>query len=266
MTEHADGVRLVAFASLLVLFMLAEAKWPRRDRAVPRKTRWFANIAVVMVSSIATKLVLPLLAFDFAQQAQAQQWGVLNHSAVQQALPLWATTLLAIVLLDCAIYWQHRLFHRIPLLWRLHRMHHTDIDFDVTTASRFHPIEIILSMVIKISLVVSLGISPLAIVLFEVILNGSAMFNHSNLRLPLPVDKRLRWLIVTPDFHRVHHSVHNNEMHRNFGFFLSVWDRIFGSYCAQPKDGHLTMTIGTKDFRDANEQGLLAILLQPFRR
>jgi sterol desaturase/sphingolipid hydroxylase (fatty acid hydroxylase superfamily) len=174
--------------------------------------------------------------------------------------------LLAVVVLDMAIYFQHRLFHAVPVLWRLHRMHHADLDLDVTTGARFHPLEILLSMAIKVAVVIALGAPAVAVVLFEILLNASSMFNHANLRLPLAVDGALRWLIVTPDVHRVHHSVIRAETDSNFGFSLSWWDRLFGTWRAQPEKGHDGMTIGLPVFRNPEQLRLDRMLVQPFLR
>jgi sterol desaturase/sphingolipid hydroxylase (fatty acid hydroxylase superfamily) len=179
-------------------------------------------------------------------------------------LPAWLAILLAVAFLDFAVYAQHVLFHHVPWLWRLHRMHHADLEFDVTTALRFHPLEIMLSMLIKMAVVSLLGASAIAVVIFEVLLNATAMFNHANLRLSDPVDRSLRLAIVTPDMHRVHHSVRREETNSNYGFNLSIWDRLFGTYRAQPQDGHDAMTIGIEQFRSPRDLWIDRMLLQPF--
>jgi sterol desaturase/sphingolipid hydroxylase (fatty acid hydroxylase superfamily) len=193
--------------------------------------------------------------------AESKGWGLLNAWVV----PAWAAVPIAVIALDFVIYLQHVLFHAVPALWRLHRMHHADLEFDVTTGARFHPIEIALSMVIKLTIVAALGAPALAVLIFEVLLNATAMFNHSNVRLPAWVDHVLRWMVVTPDMHRVHHSVVVRETNSNFGFNLPWWDRLFGTYRDQPAAGHERMTIGVEEFRDPAEQRLDRMLSQPFR-
>ena len=180
-------------------------------------------------------------------------------------LSLWPSIILSLVLLDLAIYWQHRIFHAIPRLWPIHRMHHTDTEFDVTTALRFHPVEILISILIKAAIIILIGAPVLAVIAFEIILNGTAMFNHGNIKLPAMVDKALRLVMVTPDMHRVHHAVHGAEYNTNYGFNLSIWDRLFSSYIAQPKDGHIKMQIGQPDYREQSETRLDKLLTQPFR-
>ena len=201
-------------------------------------------------------------AVGMAAWVQQQGWGLFN----QVSLSIWLTVSVSVVLLDLAIYWQHRVFHQVPILWRLHRVHHADPDFDLTTALRFHPIEILLSMLIKLAVIVLLGPPLVAVLLFEVILNGMAMFNHANARLPKSVDQILRPVLVTPDMHRVHHSIHHPEFNRNFGFNLAIWDRIFGTYKEQPDDGHTEMTIGLPEYQANRKQSALWMILLPFRR
>lgn len=265
MTETAfndpSWLRLSIFIGVLILCALWENKLPRRKLTVDRAFRWFNNLTLVALNSVVIAVIMPIVAFQAAIIAHENQWGLLNVLA----LPNWLNVLIAVVLLDLVIYLQHLVFHRIKPLWKLHRMHHADLDVDVTTGTRFHPIEIILSMVVKITFVFALGVSPIAIVVFEIILNASAMFNHSNAKLPLILDAKLRKLIVTPDMHRVHHSVIPQETHSNFGFFLSVWDRLFGTYRAQPKLGHDDVEIGVPEIRDQTEQRLDKLLTQPFR-
>jgi len=243
---HQTLLRLGCFSALLLLFMLAEQLWPRRRRRYSRWQRWPSNLGLVVLNSLLLKLTFPLAAIGLALWAQQAGWGLLN----QLPLPAAVSIALSVLLLDLLIYWQHRLFHRVPLLWRIHRVHHADPDYDVTTGSRFHPLEILLSMALKCLAVVLLGAPPAAVVLFELVLNGMAMFNHSNLHLPEKADRWLRRLLVTPDMHRVHHSILAREHHHNFGFNLALWDRLFGSYLAQPGAGHLNMAIGLADCQD----------------
>ena len=261
MLAHEPSVRLAVFVGVLAVMLLWEALAPRRAPAAGNAVRRFNNLALVGLDTLLVRLLFPVLAVGFA--ADMAQRGIGLFNAV--FLPHWLAVLLAIVLLDLAIYGQHRLFHRLPWLWRLHRVHHADPAFDTTTALRFHPLEIMVSMVIKLAVVALLGAPPLAVLLFEVILNATAMFNHGNVSLPPRIEQRLRWLLVTPDLHRVHHSVHGDEMNRNFGFNLSVWDRLFGSFAGQPRDGHTAMKIGLRDFRETRAQWLDRLLLQPFR-
>ncbi|MCP3699218.1 MAG: sterol desaturase family protein [Aliivibrio sp.] len=259
--EYNDPLRLGFFIIAFIIFALAEYQWPRKVLTQKKSTRWASNIGLVFFNSLILRLTLPLLAIDAAFIAQQEQWGLFNYLNT----PSFLTGLLSILLLDWLIYWQHRAFHRVPLLWRLHRMHHSDQDIDVTTGTRFHPIEIIISMLVKIAAIGLLGIPVEAVILFEITLNVSAMFNHSNLFIPTWLDRYIRVLLVTPDFHRVHHSVHISEMHNNYGFFLSIWDRISKTYLVKPIDGHKEMKIGLGFFRKEKEQRLDKMLTQPFR-
>ena len=254
-------VRVGFFAGLFALFALAEARWPRRARALSRADRWTANLCLVAIDALTLRILLPLSLIEFAAWHQTHGYGLLSAFA----LPLWLEVALAIALLDLAIYLQHRLFHRVPALWRLHRVHHTDLDFDVTTGARFHPIEVLISAAFKTAVIAALGASPLSVLIFEILLNGTATFNHANLRLPAGVDRVLRRFVVTPDMHRVHHSWLGPEQNSNFGFNAPWWDWLFGTYRAQPEAGHETMTIGTHTFRERRDQLIDRLLLQPFR-
>ena len=256
---HEAQVRLTAFLLLFAVLIVLQRLWPRRE--VPGGWRRVAtNIALVMIDTVVLRIAFPLLAFDLALRLEENGTGLLR------GLPPVAATIIGVVLLDLIIYWQHRLLHKIPLLWRLHRVHHADIGFDITTGVRFHPLEIVLSMVIKLGVILLLGITPLAVLVFELALSMGALFTHTNLSLPRGIDHRLRWLFVTPDMHRIHHSWQRDETDSNFGFHLSIWDRLFGSYRDQPRDGHRRMVIGLQAFRDARDQSLPALLLNPFRR
>jgi sterol desaturase/sphingolipid hydroxylase (fatty acid hydroxylase superfamily) len=259
---HEGPVRLAAFAGLLMLFVAAEALWPRRGRVQPRLRRWTTNGLIVVANTVALRVLVPVLAVGAAGFAQRADIGLLNMLDIAP----WVSFLIALAVLDLAIYGQHVLFHHVPALWRIHRVHHADRDIDVTTALRFHPVEIILSMGIKIALVLALGAPAAAVIAFEVILNGMAMFNHANLRLPGPLDRLLRALVVTPDMHRVHHSVYMNETNSNFGFNLSLWDRLFGTYKEAPADGHQGMTIGLTEFQDDRPSQLGFALWLPFAK
>lgn len=262
--EHEAIIRLGIFLGLFALFAAIEAHAPRRAGTQPRTTRWFTNWAIVILDTLTLRLLaiaLPLLAVGAALDAQAQGWGLLNALG----LPAWLAVILTVLIFDFAIWAQHLVTHKIPLLWRIHRVHHADRDIDVTTAIRFHPVEIALSMLLKIGLVYLLGPPALGIILFEIILNGTAMFNHANIRLPLRLDAVLRRVLVTPDMHRVHHSIHRHEHDSNYGFALSVWDRIFGTYVAQPERGHEQMTIGL-EWQDDRPSRLGWALWLPFMR
>lgn len=258
--NHEAVIRGVAFAAVLLAVALAEAAAPRRHRRLPRPGRWTNNLLLLVVDSAAVRLLIPLLAVGTALVAARHGWGLLN----QAALPGWVTVPLAVLFLDLVIYAQHRVFHAIPVLWRLHMVHHADPDIDVTTGGRFHPFEILLSMLIKMAAVLILGAPAVAVLIFEALLNATSMFNHANLALPLAVDRALRAILVTPDMHRVHHSVRREETNSNFGFNVPWWDRLFGSYRDQPQGGHAGMTIGLQQFQATPHQGLVWMLLLPF--
>ncbi|GGB51257.1 sterol desaturase [Oceanisphaera marina] len=262
MFEYEPWIRLGCFAGVLMVMMLWECWAPRRPQHIGRLTRWPNNLLLVVINTLLLRLFFPLAAVGAALLASEHDWGLLNLWPV----PFWFSLLLSMLALDLLIYWQHRLFHALPWLWRLHRVHHADLEFDVTTGLRFHPFEIVLSMLLKLAAVILLGAPALAVLLFEVLLNATAMFNHGNIRLPKRLDTMLRLLLVTPDMHRVHHSVIPRETDSNFGFNLPWWDRLFGTYQAQPQAGQLGMTIGLKQFREPGELRLHRLLLQPFRR
>src|SRR5208283_5607933 len=258
---HEAGIRLGVFIILLGAMALWEAAAPRRTRSFARFRRWPSNLAVVALNTACVRVLLPATAVGLALAGERWGWGLLNNLPVPAC---WAV-LASVVLLDAAIYLQHVTFHAVPALWRVHRMHHADLDFDVTTGARFHPIEIVLSMLIKFSVVAALGAPALAVLVFEVLLNATSMFNHGNVRIPIRLDRYLRWFVVTPDMHRIHHSIVVNETNSNFGFNLPWWDRLLGTYGDQPAAGHLGMTIGIEQFRSARELWLDRMLLQPFR-
>jgi len=254
------GIRLVSFVGILGVMSLWEVFAPRRSPLGKKTLRWSSNFCLVFINSILMRLIAPLGAVGVAQFAESRGWGLLN----QLTLPSVISTVLAFVVLDFAIYLQHRMFHAIPILWRSHMVHHADLDCDVSTGLRFHTFEIVISFVIKSSVVILLGASPLAVVIFEVVLNGTAMFNHSNIRIPRPLDKLLRLILVTPDMHRVHHSVDCAETNSNFGFNLPWWDFLFRTYRSQPAEGHEEMHIGLPRFRHASVQQLCMMLTMPF--
>lgn len=255
-------VRFGFFFGIFTLMALWEVAAPRRELSTSKINRWFTNIAVTFLNPVALRLVFPLPATGIALIAREKNWGLFNILSFDG----WTAGLIAIILLDLTIYLQHILSHHVRIFWRLHMVHHTDLDIDVTTGARFHPIEIILSMAIKMTVVVLIGAPAWSVIAFEVILNGASMFNHSNVFIPLHVDGVLRKLIVTPDFHRVHHSVLVHEHNSNFGFNLSVWDRIFGTYLDKPETGHQDMTIGLSNFREASRLTLPYILAIPLSR
>ncbi|MGO4999189.1 sterol desaturase family protein [Oceanisphaera sp. W20_SRM_FM3] len=262
MLEHEPWIRLGCFACVLLVMMLWECWAPRRPQQIGRLGRWPHNLLLVVINTLLLRLFFPLAAVGAAILASEHGWGLFNLLSI----PFWLTLVLSLLVLDLLIYLQHRLFHAQPWLWRLHRVHHADLEFDVTTGLRFHPFEIVLSMMIKLAAVSLLGVPALAVLVFEVLLNASSMFNHGNVKLPKRLDAVLRLILVTPDMHRVHHSVIPHETDSNFGFNLPWWDRLFGTYQSQPKAGQLGMTIGLTQFRTPAEQRLLQLLLQPFRR
>jgi sterol desaturase/sphingolipid hydroxylase (fatty acid hydroxylase superfamily) len=255
-------IRLGFFFGVFLVMAVWEIVTPRRSLTQSKGRRWLNNIGLVVLNTVLLRVLFPTAAIGVALTAQQQQWGLLN----QLDWPAWLATLVAVIVLDAAIYLQHVMFHAIPVFWRLHRVHHADMDFDVTTGARFHPVEIILSMLIKFAVIVLLGPPLAAVVIFEVLLNATSMFNHGNVRIPLPLDRVLRWLIVTPDMHRVHHSHLEHETNSNFGFNLSLWDRLSGTYRDQPQDGHTGMVIGIDTWRDpAHCIRLPGLLLMPFQ-
>jgi sterol desaturase/sphingolipid hydroxylase (fatty acid hydroxylase superfamily) len=259
--DNEPLIRSGFFLGMLILMAAWEVAAPRRRRDIPRVIRWTNNLGVVIVDTFLVRLTFPILAVGLALLAEDRGWGLFNNFDV----PGWVAILVCIVVLDLAIYLQHVMFHAVPALWRLHRMHHADLDFDVTTGLRFHPIEILLSMGIKLAVVAVLGPPAVAVLIFEVLLNATAMFNHSNVRIPRGIDRVLRWLVVTPDMHRVHHSIHPSETNSNFGFNLPWWDRLLGTYTAQPREGHEAMTIGIEQFRTRRDLWLDRMLIQPVR-
>ncbi len=254
-------IRFGIFAGVFLVMTTLELLAPRRAQTAGRARRWPGNLGIVAFNTLLVRLVFPTTVVGLALVADARGWGLFHVFAV----PYWFAIAASVLLLDLVIYFQHVLFHAAPALWRVHRMHHTDVDFDVTTGLRFHPIEIVLSILIKLMAVAALGAPPLAVLIFEIVLNAMSMFNHSNLRIPSRVDRILRWLLVTPDMHRVHHSIVPRETNSNFGFNVPWWDRLFGTYRAQPAAGHEAMTIGIDEFRDLRDLRLDRMLLQPFR-
>ena len=259
--QNETVIRLTVFFGVLAVVALAEIILPRRRLTVSKLRRWASNLGIVFLNSLFVRLLLPATAAGFAVVAAQRGWGVFN---VLEA-PAWVGIIASVVFLDFAIYLQHVMFHAVPALWRLHRMHHADLDFDVTTGARFHPIEILLSMLIKFAVIAVIGAPAAAVIIFEVLLNATAMFNHGNFRLPAGLDRVLRLFVVTPDMHRVHHSIEDHETNSNFGFNLPLWDRLFGTYKDQPDAGHEAMTIGIRDYREPKlASDLPGMLILPF--
>ena len=258
--QYETAIRLGFFFTVLAVMAAWEVTAPRRALTRLRRLRWPANLGIVALNTVLVRLLLPIAPLAFAALAETRGWGLFN---VVKA-PGWLAVAASVVMLDLAIYLQHVMFHAVPVLWRLHRMHHADLDFDVTTGARFHPIEIVLSAVLKMAVIALIGAPALAVLTFEVVLNATAMFNHANVALGTRLDRVLRWFVVTPDMHRVHHSVHVDETNSNFGFNLPWWDRLFGTYRDQPRDGHVAMTIGIEQFREPTQLHLHRMLAQPF--
>jgi len=257
--QNEVPIRLGFFFGIFAVMALWEVLAPRRALTVSKAMRWANNLGLVFFNSFVLRLVFPMAAVGVAAFAVEHGWGLLNYYQLSFAL----SVVLAIVALDFIIYLQHVLVHAVPVLWRLHRVHHADLDYDVTTGARFHTLEIILSMLIKFAAIIVIGPPVVAVVIFEVVLNAMAMFNHSNVRMPLGLDRIIRLFVVTPDMHRVHHSVEDNEANSNYGFNLSIWDRLFGTYIDQPREGHIKMSIGIHGYRDPKQvdrlPGMLAL-------
>ena len=259
--DNEKDIRMGFFFGILLIMAVWEVLSPRRTLTVSKPVRWINNLGLVFFNSYIVRLLFPAAAVGVASFANVHGWGIFNYYQVPGVLAIVAS----IIIMDFIIYLQHVMVHAVPVLWRLHRVHHADLDFDVTTGSRFHTLEILLSMLIKFATIVVLGPPVVAVIIFEVILNLTAMFNHSNAKLPLGIDRVLRWFLVTPDMHRVHHSVEDDEANSNFGFSLPWWDRLFGTYRDQPRGGHEGMTIGIHKFRNPKQTSWLpAMLALPF--
>ena len=254
--------RLSIFIGLLIVMIIGELIAPRRQISRSRKQRWTTNFGLSIFNMVIMRFTLAGAALWAAGTAQEHDWGVLNLVE----LPPWLAIILGLILLDLAIYGQHRASHRWQWLWRLHKVHHTDLDFDVSTAIRFHPIEIFISMCYKAFVILIIGVDPFTVLVFEIILSSCALFNHSNVKIPLMIDKVLRLVLVTPDMHRVHHSVIQSETDSNYGFSISVWDHLFNSYIAQPQQGHTNMKIGLSGYQDEHDVQLKTLLAMPFKR
>lgn len=258
---YEKEIRVGFFFGMLILIGLWELLAPKRALTVSKAIRWTNNLAIVFLNSFILRLLFPAAAVGVAQLASDKGWGLFNYYDV----PIALAAIAAVIIMDFVIYMQHVMVHSIPVLWRLHRVHHADLDYDVTTGARFHPIEIILSMLIKFATILLLGPSVAAVIIFEVMLNATAMFNHGNISLPNRVDKVVRWLLVTPDMHRIHHSVEDDEANSNFGFSLTWWDRLLGTYREAPRGGQIGMTIGINKFRDPKQVSWLPGMLSlPF--
>ena len=260
--SHEPTIRLGFFLGVFALVALWELAAPRRALVVSKARRWASNLGLVVLNTVMLRLLFPLAAVGVAAFCVQNGWGLINHFRV----PFAIAVPLAVIAMDFVIWLQHVMVHAVPALWRLHRVHHADLDYDLTTGARFHPIEIILSMLIKFATIVVLGPPVVAVVIFEVLLNATAMFNHGNIRLPAGLDRVLRWIVVTPDMHRVHHSVEDDETNSNFGFNLPWWDRLFGTYRDQPRAGHVGMSIGIHGYDNPREVDRLdGMLLLPFK-
>ena len=258
--ENEALIRLASFCAILLGLLVLETIYPRRTQTQSRMLRWTNNFAVSLLNTILLRLLFPAAAVGLALHQEGSGFGLFEWLN----LPLIISVVASVIILDFLIYAQHVILHQVPILWRVHRMHHSDLEIDVTTGARFHPIEIILSMLVKLFAVWILGAPAIAVIIFEVLLNALAMFNHSNLNLPLNIDEQLRKVIVTPDMHRVHHSTDTNEMNSNYGFCLSCWDRWLNTYTEQPAAGHLEMQIGLNEFREQSDIRLDRMLQQPF--
>lgn len=254
-------IRIGLFSLVFSAMAFLEWRLPRREAQYKRLQRWPGNLGILAINTVAARVLLPTTAVGLAVYAEQSGWGLFNAFRFSD----WIAVAVSVLLLDLAIYLQHVLFHAVPLLWRLHRMHHADLHLDATTGLRFHTVEILLSFVLKFAVIAALGAPPIAVLIFEVLLSSTSIFNHSNVALPGWLDRALRWLVVTPDMHRVHHSIRREETDSNFGFNLPWWDRLFGTYRDQPRDGHEQMTIGIAQFRTERDLRLDQMFIQPLR-
>jgi sterol desaturase/sphingolipid hydroxylase (fatty acid hydroxylase superfamily) len=257
---HEFSIRLYSYLAIFIVMALWEWCTPRRPLHVSKGRRWFMNLAISIIDTALVRVLFPVAAVGAALFAADNGWGLFNYVSTSSVVAIVAS----FVLLDAVIYLQHIIFHAIPILWRFHMVHHADLDLDASSGLRFHPFEILISMIIKIAAITLIGPPPLAVLIFEVGLNGTAIFNHSNVRIPQPIDRFLRLFLVTPDMHRVHHSIDTEESNSNFGFNLPWWDYLCGTYRAQPRAGHEAMTIGLKQYREDQRQGLAWLILLPF--
>ena len=262
LVTHESAIRIIVFGLVLAIMIALENLLPKKRRSLPRTKRWATNLGLVVIDTIAVRIAVPIAAVSMSVITTEHSWGLLNILA----LPLFLELLLAVILLDMFIYWQHVASHHFPILWRLHKVHHADRDIDASTGVRFHPLEIVLSMIYKVFIVLLMGPAVAAVVLFEILLNSSSLFNHANVRLPTWLDKVVRLIIVTPDMHRIHHSTVERETNSNYGFNLSCWDHLFGSYIESPSAGHDGMTIGLESYQNHNPANLIWTLTVPFHR
>lgn len=260
--DSEASIRLAVFFFAFILLAVFEYFFPRRTLKYSKVQRWLSNLGISIFNTLLTRLIIPIAGVGAAVFVTEQNWGLLNLIN----LPAWLSIVTFLLVFDLTIYFQHRLFHAIPVLWRLHRVHHTDMDYDVSTGNRFHPLSILISSAIKLALIFVMGPLPVAVIIAEVLLNATSMFNHSNLKISLRFDSKLRYFLVTPDMHRVHHSLNPQEHSKNFGFNFPWWDRLFGSYKDQPEFGHEKMEIGIKGFNNEESSGLSNLLLQPLVR
>jgi sterol desaturase/sphingolipid hydroxylase (fatty acid hydroxylase superfamily) len=254
-------LRVGSYAVVFAALLLWEGLAPRRALRVGRRPRWPGNLGILAVDIVAVRLLVPTAAVGVALIAAERGWGLFNLIG----MPSLAAVIIGVIALDLVIYCQHIVFHHVPVLWRLHRMHHADLDIDVTTGVRFHPLEILLSLAIKMAAVAALGVPAVAVLIFEVLLNATSMFNHSNVALPPRLEPIARWIVVTPQMHQVHHSIERAETNSNFGFNLPWWDRLFGTYRAKPSAGEQNVVIGLPLFRNISELNIIRLLTQPFR-
>lgn len=258
--EYETVIRLGSFLGLFALFALWEIASPRRKLLELRRFRWINNFGLIIISSVLVRFIFPTAAVGIALLVEENHWGFLYSFGLPFPVHFFA----AFILMDLSLYFQHIMFHALPLFWRFHRVHHSDLDCDITTGLRFHPFEMVISILIKFVTIASIGAPVIAVVIFEIILNAAAMFTHSNIKMTKSIESLLRWFIVTPDMHRIHHSLNVYETNNNFGFFISIWDRFFGTYLKQPEKGHENMQIGLKNFRKGRWQDLRWLIYLPF--
>ena len=258
--QYESYIRLSSFLGLYALLTIWEISSPKRKLEHARRLRWVSNFGLIIISSILVRFIFPTAAVGIALLVEKNQWGLLYYFDLSVVMHF----VIAFILMDLSLYFQHVMFHALPLFWRFHRVHHTDLDFDITTGLRFHPFEMVISILIKFMTITALGVPVLAVVIFEIILNAASMFSHSNIKIISSIERIVRWFIVTPDMHRIHHSVSENETNSNFGFFISVWDRLFGTYTKEPNAGHKDMEIGLHNFRESKWQDLRWLIYLPF--
>ena len=255
-----SATRLLVFMTMLLVIATLEILWPRRELQYSKFRRWLNNFSLSIVNTFLIAIIIPVASVTVAQMATEKGWGLLNYFQIAS----WISLLAYLLIFDLIIYWQHRLYHLFNPLWRLHRVHHTDLDYDVTTGIRFHPLSILISTTIKLCLIIVMGPPAIAVLISEILLNATSIFNHSNVKIPAKLDATLRYFLVTPDMHRVHHSVEHAEHSKNFGFNFPWWDRIFASYQAQPLTGHEEMELGIEGYSEGQSVSLNTLLLQPF--